>query len=301
VIWPNDSRASSDRSSLLKDWTTLGVGGPAERMCFPERVEDVCDEVRGAEDAGRPWRPLGRGSNLVVDDDGVDGTVIHTRSLRGIRFAEDGRVVAGAGLPTSVLLAQTRCRGLGGLEPLVGYPASVGGAARMNAGGAWGEIRDVIESVVAVGPGGEVVEVAAADCRFGYRTSALAGRVVVEVVFRLPEVDPDDYRLRIEAILAKKAAAQPLDEASAGCVFRNPGPGISAGRLVDECDLLDHRRGGAVVSPKHGNFIVNRGGATAADVLGLIDEVREAVSRRAGVDLRLEVEVWRRNHVPAHA
>jgi UDP-N-acetylmuramate dehydrogenase len=158
-----------------------------------------------------------------------------------------------------------------------------------------------------VAQGGVVRDLAAEECRFGYRTSALGDCVVAEVAFRLPRVDPGAYRAQVEAILREKAASQPLAARSAGCVFRNP-PGQSAGGLIDGCGLKGLRVGGASVSRVHGNFIVNDGGASAAQVLELIERVREAVERRANVLLQLEVEIWgvleasasaRRTHVPA--
>jgi UDP-N-acetylmuramate dehydrogenase len=260
------------------------------------------DELRLAlewcAETATPWRVLGRGSNLLVADDGVPGVVVHTKSMRSLDVRPDGTVVAGAGVRTSVLLGRARDAGLGGLECFVGYPATVGGAARMNAGGKWGSTGERIEKVRVVGEGGVVRELSAADCAFGYRTSSLASCVVAEVVFRLPRVDVAEYGRRIEAIHAEKKAAQPLSAHSAGCVFKNP-KGVSAGLLVQESGMKGARVGGAEVSKVHGNFIVNTGGATAADVHELIDRVREAVERRAGVRLELEVEVWGENPVPA--
>jgi UDP-N-acetylmuramate dehydrogenase len=297
VISRNVCAISTTRRSPLSRWTTIRVGGPADEIAFPRTTEDVAALVARAAARGEPWRALGKGSNLLVDDGGVRGVVIHTRDLDRVRFGAGGRVTAGAGVKTSVLLGQALRRGLGGLECLVGYPATVGGAVRMNAGGKWGETGARVESVVVVDEAGEVRTLAAPECRFGYRTSAFARSVVAEVTFVLPEVDVAAYRERIRAIHREKAAVQPLREASAGCVFRNPA-GTSAGRLVDQCGLKGRRRGGAAVSEVHGNFVVNRGGATSDDVLRLIEDVRREVERRAGVVLAMEVEVWR-DHVPA--
>lgn len=299
MISPNVCAISTVRRSPLSRWTTIRVGGPADEMVFPRTTEEVAALVASRADRGLAWRALGRGSNLLVEDAGVRGTVIHTGELTGLRFGDGGTVTAGAGIATSVLLAEAMRRRLGGLECLVGYPATVGGAVRMNAGGRWGETGARVESVVVVDAVGEVRTLTAADCRFAYRRSALAGTVVTEATFRLPEVDVPAYRSRIREILREKAAAQPLREASAGCVFKNPA-GASAGRLVDECGLKGRSRGGAAVSEIHGNFVVNRGGATCDDVLRLVDDVRREVERRAGVVLETEVEVWR-NHVPGAA
>ena len=291
MISPSDCVHSTVKSSLLSDWTTLRIGGPADVMCFPRTIVELRALLAHCRDAGTAWRMLGRGSNLLVRDGGVRGIVVNVRAMRWIVFGEGGLVRAGAGLPTSVLLAQARARGLGGLESIVGYPATVGGVARMNAGGKWGYAGYRIESVTVVTRDGDVREVERNECGFAYRTSALAGVAVAEVAFRLPQVNLREYGGRIAAIIAEKSGAQPLSEASAGCVFRNP-PGESAGRLVQECGLKGLARGAAQVAEVHGNFVVNRGGATAADVLALIDQVREGVERRAGVQLELEVEVW---------
>lgn len=293
MISPRVSAGSTRKRSPLSALTTLGVGGPADMLCAPETVEEAQALVLRARRLGVPLRVLGRGSNLIVADDGVEGFVIRTERMQALRFGDGGRVTAGAGLSTARLLAETRVRGLGGLECLVGYPASVGGVARMNAGGKWGNAGDRIEAVTVVDPDGEVRVLTREECRFGYRSSSLGGRLVVEVRFRLPRVDAQRYRGSVRAIHDEKARAQPLDRPSAGCIFKNPG-GDSAGRIVDACGLKGAARGGASISLVHGNFVVNDGSASADDVLGLITEVREAVASRANVDLELEVEVWRR-------
>jgi len=295
VISRTDCAPSIVKSSPLSALTTLGVGGPADVLCRPADADGVRSALAAATDEGHPWRVLGRGSNIVVDDGGVDGWVLDLRRLDRISFVDDdGLVTAGAGLNTSVLLGETRRRGLGGLECLVGYPATVGGAVRMNAGGRWGAIGDRIESVVVVDGDGALSRVDHADCGFGYRTSAFASSVVVEASFRLPRVDVESYRAAVDEIHRAKAAAQPLRMRSAGCMFRNP-EGRSAGRLVDEAGLLGLRRGDAEVSRVHGNFVVNHGAARAADVLRILDEVRVGVDRVHGIELELEVEVWRRS------
>jgi UDP-N-acetylmuramate dehydrogenase len=283
----------------LAPLTTMRVGGPAD-VCAPRTLDELRGVVEWCGETSTPWRVLGRGSNLLVSDEGVREVVIRTHRLASIRIGDDGEVVAGAGVQTSTLLARTRARGLGGLECLVGYPATVGGAARMNAGGKWGSTGERVERVRAVGRDGVVREFRPAECRFAYRSSAFADSVVAEVVFRLPAVDAAEHRRAVEAIHAEKARTQPLAAHSAGCVFKNPS-GASAGKLVDECGLKGLRVGDAEVSTVHGNFIVNRGAATALQVHELIDRVRGAVAARAGVELELEVEVWGESPVPARS
>ena len=294
MISRTDCEPSIVKPSRLSGLTTLGVGGPADVLCRPADAAGVRDALRVARGEGLPWRVIGRGSNLVVGDEGVDGWVLDLRRLRSLRIdADEGVVVAGAGLSTAILLGETRRHGLGGLECLVGYPATVGGAVRMNAGGVWGYIGERIESVLVATADGEMRTLEHAACEFGYRTSALASCAVVEARLRLPRVELGAYRAAVEEIHRAKAARQPLQLPSAGCMFRNP-DGVSAGLLVDQAGLKGLRRGGAQVSLMHGNFVVNRGGATASDVLGLVDAVRESVARVHRVDLTLEVEIWRR-------
>ena len=207
MILPTGSAPSITRSSRLSELTTLRVGGSAD-ICSPRSVDETRLLLEWCAETATPWRVLGRGSNLLVADEGVPGVVIHTRGLDALRFGEDGEVVAGAGVRTSDLVRRALARGLGGLQCLVGYPATAGGAARMNAGGKWGSTGSVIEKVRVVGPVGLVRELSAAQCRFGYRTSSLATFVVAEVVFRLPPVDPDAYGREIQAIKDEKAAVQ---------------------------------------------------------------------------------------------
>lgn len=277
---------------MLRELTTLGVGGAPAEFHVPRSTEELVATIEDCRRRGRSWRALGRGSNLVVDDRGIDDAVIHTAALRELEIHPDGRVIAGAGLPTGVLEARARAEGLGGLECLVGYPATIGGAARMNAGGRWGEIGARIEAVVTVDRQARVRRITADECAFRYRGSSLGESIVAAVELRLPRVDLAAYRARTRAIHAEKAAVQPLDARSAGCIFRNP-DGVSAGRLVDELALKGHRRGDAQISERHGNFLVNVGRAGSDDVLRLIDEVRDAVAREFGIDLVREVEVWR--------
>ncbi len=304
MTWPNGFARTTARSSprsgirraspnTLRPYTTLRVGGAADHLVEPETVEGVAAVVRAARDEGVPLRVLGKGSNLVVGSDGVDGYVLRTNGLDHLRIGDDGAVTAGAGLSTARLLATTRERGLGGLQCLVGYPATVGGAARMNAGGRWGEFGPCIESVVVVDESARLRELAADECGFAYRASRLAGLVIVEARLRLPPCDPEAYRLEVAEIHRSKGAAQPLSEPSAGCIFKNP-PGESAGRLVDRAGLLGASVGGVAVSAVHGNFLVTGGDAEGDDVLRLIDLVRGEVARQTGIELELEVEVWRR-------
>ncbi|WP_337845430.1 UDP-N-acetylmuramate dehydrogenase [Thermus sp.] len=258
---------------LLKDYTTLGVGGPAE-LWTVETPEDL----KKATEA--PYRVLGNGSNLLVMDEGVEERVIR---LGGV-FAEwdlKGWVGAGALLPP--LVQEAARQGLSGLEGLLGIPAQVGGAVKMNAGTRFGEMADALEAVEIFHEGRfQVYE--PKELGFGYRQSRLPpGGIVTRVRLRLKERPREEIRRRIAEVDAARKG-QPKKK-SAGCAFKNP-PGQSAGRLIDQRGLKGLRVGGAMVSLEHGNFIVNLGGARAQDILALVRAIQEELP------LELEWEVW---------
>jgi UDP-N-acetylmuramate dehydrogenase len=271
--------------------TTMGVGGKAALMAFPRTAEELQTTLRLRAEAGVPHRVLGGGSNLVVVDEGLDELVVSTGGLREVTLREDGTVTAGAGA-NLIGTALKSCRaGWRGLESAVGIPGSVGGAAVMNAGAYGFSISDVLREIVVLDEDGEKTD-PPEGWRFRYRGSSIPeGSAVASVSVGLARDDPADLERETRALAGRRLASQPGGR-TAGCVFKNP-PGVPAGRLIDEIGLKGARRGGAVVSPRHANFVVNDGGATAADVLGLLDLVRERVRKETGVDLELEVKVWR--------
>lgn len=285
-------------------WTWFRAGGRADRLARPRSLE----ELRACLGCGDAVRVLGRGANLLVDDEGVGGLVVSLEApvWREVRFGPRGRVVAGAGADLAKLIHQTSRRGLGGLEVLGGVPATVGGAVRMNAGGRYGEICEVVESVRAVTPGGEAVELSGEQAGFAYRSSALSGLIVVEVTFRLLQDEPSVLRNRLLAIMQAKKGSQPLSERSAGCCFKNPtlerdveevgraGERIAAGLLIDRAGCKAMAVGGASVSERHANFIVAQREARARDVIELMGHVAERVEERFGVRLERELVVWGR-------
>ncbi len=260
--------------------TTIGVGGPADCLAEPRDEDELAAVFRAARENGLPVKILGSGANLLVRDEGVRGVVVRLARLD----RRDGLHV-GAGFSLPRLVKAAAAEGLAGLEGLAGVPATVGGAIVMNAGGRHGEIGAAVRYVDVMTPQGEFRRRDRDEMGFRYRGAALGGDVVTAVGF---DLRPDgDVRARYESVLSSKKAAQPLDRRSAGCMFRNP-PGLSAGKIIEECGLKGARVGGASVSRKHANFIVNEGGATASDVLRLIDYVRD----RVPVALELEVQVW---------
>jgi len=290
MSWPNASNCWAASRFPLSRVTTFRIGGPAELAARPRDAADVADLLRWARGEGLPVRTVGMGSNLLVDDRGVRGLVLLTRGLDALRF--DGlRVVAGAGVTNARILQDTRARGLGGLQCLVGYPGTLGGAVSMNAGGIPGYLGARVEWVRGVDPDGALVVRSAEECAFRYRASDLGGMVVTEVGLLLEPVDPEEYALECHALVRRKRDTQPLELPSAGCVWRNP-PGAAAGRLVDMAGCKGLRSGDAEVSEVHANFIVNRGNAGAADVRTLMAEVRRRVFDRFGVSLETEVIEW---------
>ena len=292
MTWPDGSKISVASRFPLSSATTFRIGGPAERAVMPRSTDEVAEALHVARTEGWAVRCVGMGSNLLVDDGGVDGLVLLMRGLEGLDF-EGTAVTVGAGITNNRILKAVRARGLTGLDCLVGYPGTLGGAVRMNAGGAPGYIGPLVEWVKGVEPSGRVSYRDGKACGFRYRGSDLDGFVVTEVRLRLRgDEDIEAATLRAAAIRDLKKATQPLHLPSAGCVWKNPGGGPPAGRLVDEAGCKGFRIGGAEVSELHANFIVNRGEATCADVLALMADVRHRVHDRTGILLEQEVIHW---------
>jgi len=267
------------------------VGGPLERLILVDDAAELAAVY--AEDPH--IHVLGNGSNLLVPDEGLRGTVVKLGgALRESHIvAEEADIVrfyAGAGLLNAVLLARAAKLGLAGLGPLAGVPGTVGGAVAMNAGTALGEVADVIDAVEGLGPDGPVTLPRAA-LPMRYREGGLpAGFVVTGVHFRLTRAGFEAEQARVTTHLVRRKATQPLDLPSCGSVFRNP-PGDAAGRLIESVGLKGHREGDAAISERHANFIVNLGGASAADVMACVRIAWERVRAGAGVTLVPEVHV----------
>ncbi len=267
---------------------TWRIGGLAETVCWPESEEELREIWLKCQEQGIPFRLFGRGSNVLFPDEGLPGvTVISTGLAQSVWDFE--WVTVGAGYSLARLSQEAADRGLTGLEFARGIPGTVGGAVVMNAGAHGGSIQDVLEEVKILAPEGEVQRLAKEDIQFGYRECSLRDQaIVLEGVFHLKPGDPDVIQATMSENLARRKAAQPLELPNAGSVFRNP-PGGSAGRLIEEAGWKGKRLGGAQVSSKHANFIVNQGNATARDVLALIREIQKDVHHQFGVELKTEV------------
>jgi UDP-N-acetylmuramate dehydrogenase len=274
--------------------TSIGVGGPAAVMAFPRSPEELRQSLKLRHELDVPHRVLGGGSNLVVVDEGLDELVINTQELAHVEVADSGHVSAEAG--ANLIRTVVRCcrAGWSGLQSAVGIPGSVGGAAVMNAGAYGFSISDVLTDILVYDSDGER-EAPPEGWKFHYRGSSIPeGSAVASVSVKLEPGDSEAMGKEIRELQLQRVKSQPAGR-NAGCVFKNP-PGGHAGKLIDEVGLKGTRRGGALVSEKHANFVVNDAGAKAGDVLEILDLVRDTVARAAGVELELEVKVWRPRH-----
>jgi UDP-N-acetylmuramate dehydrogenase len=284
----------TSRDEPLARFTTMRVGGPADLFATVHNIFELRSIVRFARARAIPHLVLGRGSDVVISDRGVRGLVIQDRA-EGSRVDGD-RYTAEAGTPMARAATESQKAGLTGLEFGLAIPGSVGGAVWANAGAHEADIADVLVSARVLDAEGHEAIVPAGELGLAYRDSRLkhgrpgmAPELVLEATFQLSPAEPDVIKARLDDIRRWRQAHQPLGLPSAGSVFRNPADD-SAGRLIEEAGLKGHRIGGAVVSEKHANFIVNDQKGTAADVRRLGDHVRAVVAQRHGVDLAFEIE-----------
>jgi UDP-N-acetylmuramate dehydrogenase len=276
----------------LAPHTWFKLGGPARYFLEPRTIDELQQVVRRCRENEVPMRVLGGGANLLIDDAGIKGAVIHLEQgdFHDVAVTESG-VRCGAGADMGKLVLRCVREGLGGMECLTGIPGTVGGGVRMNAGGAFGDIGNIIESVQVMNEDGEVFTRYREDLAFAYRSTNITSKFILGAELRLAPDDPHRILKQVKQIWIYKKNTQPLGQRNAGCIFKNP-RGMSAGALIDQAGLKNKRIGGAVVSEKHANFIIAEGGCTTSDVLKLINLIREAVYKKKEVYLELEVEVW---------
>jgi UDP-N-acetylmuramate dehydrogenase len=268
--------------------TWLRVGGPAEVVFQPADAEDLAALLAGRP-RGVAVTPIGVASNLLVRDGGLDGVVVRFGGPLAEIEVEDDRLRVGAGATDRMIAIQARNAGLAGLEFFIGIPGTLGGAVRMNAGAFGGETAEVVERVVALDPAGRRYELAAADLGFGYRHSALPeGWIVIGAVLRGTPGDVRAIETRMRMIKAEREASQPLHVATGGSTFKNPA-GHKAWQLIDAAGCRGLRHGRAMVSDKHCNFLINTGGASAAQLEELGERVRARVREHSGVVLDWEI------------
>ena len=276
----------------LADLTSLGIGGTTDEILL-RRYEAIPEAMRILKNEGIPHRFLGGGTNVLVMDGELPFIVLHLPSSQpGMRVEGNAAYVdAAADLGGTVTFCAKR--DLGGMEGLIGVPGSVGGALRMNAGAYGTQIGPHVREVELYREAtGAIETLKGAEIRFDYRhTSFAPGDIMLRVKLELPPKPYKEIIAGIRVCNEKRRSSQPLNQKSAGCIFKNP-PGGSAGRMIDELGLKGHRVGDAMVSDRHANFFVNAGNATCADMMKLIDEVRERVRGTFGVDLENEVIFW---------
>lgn len=277
----------------LAPYTTWRIGGPAEVLATPADRADLILAVKWAVDRGTPWRVLGNGSNLLVRDAGVRGLVLRVRKVLGEITHDGPRLVVGAGASFPAVARRAASLGLAGLEFGAGIPGTIGGAIVMNAGWHEFEIGNVVASVEYLEADGAVSRYDRAECGFGYRHSRFRGRagVVLGASLVLVPGDATEIETRLERFASSRKANQPTELPSCGSVFLKP-EGDFAGRLIEAAGLKGLRVGDMQVSPKHANFFVNVGRATAADALALVERVESEVEVRFGVRLVREFELW---------
>jgi len=269
--------------------TTFRIGGPAELYCVLETLHDLTSALPILEEEEVPWTVVGKGSDFLVADEGYQGAVLVLGREFKRHSVEDGTLRAGAASVLAHLVQDAFNTGLSGLEWAVGIPGTLGGALAMNAGTREGWIGQVVDTVTIFVPGEGLTLVHGRDVAWDYRRSGLAGRgIILEAALKVVQGEPHRIRAQMERSLKDRKATQPIGLPSAGSVFVNPA-GHSAGRLIEEAGLKGARQGGAMVSPVHANFIVNEGGATARDVVGLMRTVKDAVRERTGVELQPEI------------
>jgi UDP-N-acetylmuramate dehydrogenase len=283
-------RGEALRDAPLATRTAIRVGGPADLLVRPGDPDDLAAVLRASRDLGVPLLVLGGGANLLVADRGVRGVVVRLPPSFGEESADGRRLVLSAGAPTSRLVGRAQTLGLVGCEFVAGIPGTLGGTVAMNAGTRAGEMKDVVRRIeLASAEGTGWVDAAA--LAFGYRTARIpAGAVVTRVEIELQRGDVAASAAAMRADVERRRATQPLDQPTFGSTFRNP-PGEHAGRLVEAVGLKGHRVGNAAWSEVHANFIVNLGGASARDVITLINLARARVLERFGIALEPEVRL----------
>jgi len=287
----------AERGRRFAELTSLRVGGSIDWVISPETEAQAAAIVYELEQAGIGWRALGSGSNILADDGEHHYVVLSLSEMKGEVRVEGDCVSVSAGYSLPRLCIDVARQGLSGIEGLGGIPGTVGGALWMNAGAYGHEIGTVTE-IVRVAREGRVAEISGNSVQWNYRHSSFKeGELLLGATLRLLHDDPDQIRARMDDAKGRRLATQPHGARSAGCFFKNPpASNTGTGKIIDEMGMKGTRRGTAVVSPIHANFIVTEGeNARAEDALALAEEIRERVRREQGIELEYEVELWRAN------
>lgn len=273
----------------LAQYTTFRIGGVADYFVEPVDADDIVNLITYINRQSMPYYVMGNGSNILISDEGIRGVVINLESAFNYLKHENDVVIAGAGVKIARFADYCIQNGYAGIEMLAGIPATVGGALVMNAGAYGGETADHVEYVKVI-TGEEIKILPKENCGFRYRNSDLRKMIVLEGGFRLPAGNKDELLKRRKELILKRNEAQPVEIPNAGCIFKNPKDNKAA-ILIQSCGLKGTTFGGAMISPKHANFIVNQNNATANDVIELVKIVRRTVREKTGIELEMEVKL----------
>ena len=277
----------------LSRHTWFKIGGPARWLIQPRNIEELQAAAARCTENGIPFYVLGLGANVLIRDEGIDGAVFRLSEHFWQQVDINKDVVqARAGADIQKLVLRTVRAGLAGLQSLAGIPGTIGGGIRMNCGGKFGDIGAVVTQVTVMDPDGNIFDRTKDDLVFSYRHTNIAAPFILSATLQLDEDDPNRIMHETREIWMYKRNSQPLNTKNAGCVFKNPPGGPSAGALIDQAGLKGMRSGGAEVSAKHANFIIAHDGTTAADIFKLIRIVHDKVLDHHGIDLQTEVQIW---------
>lgn len=280
-------------NEVLAEYTSFKIGGKCPILVKPNGSGCLCELLKAFKRESCPYRVMGKGSNLLISDNGVDCPVIMISSDMGKIEFEGDRVNAGSGAALISVCKAAADNALGGMEFAYGIPGSVGGAVCMNAGAYGGEMKEILLGCTYANEEGELHKISAEDMELSYRHSFFSGRpfIITEVEIQLQRGDKKAIAEKMSELMGRRRDKQPLEYPSAGSTFKRP-EGDYAGRLIEEAGLKGFTVGGAQVSEKHCGFVVNRGGASFDDVMGVIGEVKKRVRERSGRELECEVIVW---------
>lgn len=296
IKFAKETEIPFSENEMLSAHTTFKIGGPAEVFASPQNAGQVSAAVRFCKENGVKLFPLGKGSNLLVSDEGASGIVLHFgRDMSEMRLLDEETIYCEAGASLAKLCGFALENSLTGLEFAYGIPGSVGGAVFMNAGAYGGEIKDVILSAEHIDENGECGKFSGEELQMSYRHSVYSSKkyIITSAVFRLKKGDKAEIKAKMDELLGKRFDKQPMDKPSAGSTFKRP-EGAFASALIDQCGLKGFTVGGAQVSEKHAGFVINKGGATCSDVLELIKQVQDKVKTDTGFTLEPEVEILKK-------
>lgn len=275
----------------MKKHTTFRIGGPADFLVLPQTLQEIAEVTALCRKEGQPWYVIGNGSNLLVGDKGVRGVVIQLlRNFNEIEVRGE-EIHVQAGTVNAAVARRALDAGLTGFEFAAGIPGTTGGAVVMNAGAYGGEMKDILKEVTVLDEDGRVRTLATEELELGYRTSIIArkGYIVLDICMKLEKGDPEAIRTRMDELREKRVTKQPLEYPSAGSTFKRP-EGYFAGKLIMDAGLRGFSVGGAQISEKHCGFVINKGNATAEDVVNLMEETKKIVMEKFGVVLEPEVK-----------